>query len=305
MKSINDEDFIEKFDPKDGAIGTVGYGYVGKAVFEFFRDTTKVNVYDKAKPELGTIDDLVKGSHLIFVCVPTPMNQDGKCHTEIVESVISDLKKAADRNSVNTQDFIVIVKSTVYPGFTENMQDRHPDMRIMFSPEFLTEANSIADFKTTNRVIFGGDERDARVASMYFHAVYPQKVAEDRLLLLQCEPTAAEMVKLFTNGILMTKVLFCNEMYQLCQKMEIEYEQVRQLACLDKRIGQSHTLVPGPDGQLGAGGHCFPKDIHNLRYTAEHAGVKEKIFTAVIDRNAELREDKDWERMQGRAVIHD
>jgi UDPglucose 6-dehydrogenase len=101
----------------------------------------------------------------------------------------------------------------------------------------------------------------------------------------------------------MTKVLFCNEMYQLCQKMGIDYEEVRTLATLDFRIGVSHTYVPGHDGSLGAGGHCFPKDINNLRNVCRQQGVPEKLFTAVIDRNNEIREDHDWEKMKDRAVI--
>lgn len=100
----------------------------------------------------------------------------------------------------------------------------------------------------------------------------------------------------------MTKVLFCNEIYQLCEKMGLSYNEVRALACLDGRIGASHTLVPGPDGQPGAGGHCFPKDINNLRSVAKELGTGEKLFTAVIERNNELRSEKDWEAMKDRAV---
>ncbi len=116
-------------------------------------------------------------------------------------------------------------------------------------------------------------------------------------------PAVAEMAKLFTNGILTTKVMFCNEVYQLCQKFDIAYDEVRVAALLDRRIGDSHTMVPGHDGQLGYGGHCFPKDINNLKACCRELGVDEKIFTAVIDRNEQVREDKDWLRMEGRAVI--
>jgi UDPglucose 6-dehydrogenase len=110
------------------------------------------------------------------------------------------------------------------------------------------------------------------------------------------------MVKLYTNGILATKVLFSNEMYLICQQLGVNYEEVRVLSVLDPRVGASHTVVPGPDGQLGFGGHCFPKDINNLRYVAWEAKVLERLFTAVIERNDEIREKKDWLDMQGRAV---
>src|SRR6266702_3188083 len=111
------------------------------------------------------------------------------------------------------------------------------------------------------------------------------------------------MVKLFTNGILATKVMFCNEVYQMCQKLGISYEDIRSIACLDERVGPSHTHVPGPDGDFGVGGHCLPKDLNNLRFVAHELGVSEQMLTAVLQRNDELRKNRDWEQMKGRAVV--
>lgn len=299
---INSTDFLKTFDIKNGTVGLVGHGYVGKAVENFFKKATKVVVYDKVK-EMDTLEDVVSQAQIIFVCVPTPMRKDGSCHTGIVESVIEDIKTTANTIGRDLSSFVLVVKSTVYPGFTEDMQEKHFDMRITFSPEFLTEKNSLNDFENQNRVIIGGDEQDSLVVFKFFQGVMPQKVDEDRVLLVQCNPTTAEMTKLYTNGILMTKILFSNEIYLMCQKLGVEYEEVRVLACLDRRIGSSHTTVPGHDGNLGAGGHCFPKDLNNLRCVAKELGVEEKIFTAVLYRNAEVRDDKDWEKMEGRAVI--
>lgn len=304
MIDIRSADFVKNFDIKEGTVGLIGHGYVGKAVEAFFDGhVKKVVVYDKAKPELSTLKDVVSSAEVIFVCVPTPMKKDGSCFTGIVENVFADIQNAARELGRSQDSFIVIHKSTVKPGFTEEMQLRFPNMRIVYSPEFLTEKNSINDFKETNRIILGGDAEDTLVVFKYFEGAIPERIANDRTVILQCDPTVAEMVKLYTNGILMTKVLFSNEIYQICQKLGIEYEEVRVLANLDHRIGAGHTKVPGHDGQLGAGGHCFPKDINNLRAFCREIGVNEKLFTAVIDRNNELREDKDWERMAGRAVI--
>jgi UDPglucose 6-dehydrogenase len=309
---INATDFIEKFDPAQGTVGVVGYGYVGQAVEQFFRWTADENgnpkslfdvkVYDKAKPEMDTLSDVVGKAEIIFVCVPTPMKNNGACHTGIVESVIKDIVDEAARQSRNLSSFVVVVKSTVYPGFTSEMRKRYP-IRLLFSPEFLTEKNSVQDFENTNRVLLGGDVEDGRVAFKFFEARLFERMMMAQCVVVGCNAEEAEMAKLFTNGILMTKVLFCNEMFQLCQKMGIDYEEVRSLATLDPRIGFSHTYVPGHDGSLGAGGHCFPKDINNLRNVCRQQGVPEKLFTAVIERNNEIRENKDWEEMKGRAVI--
>lgn len=303
MLNINDTDFVQKFKIADATVGVVGYGYVGTAVEHFFSRACTVLVHDKAKPELRSLGDLVSNCEVIFVCVPTPMRNDGSCYTGIVEEVISNIKLVAKDVGRTLDSFIVVVKSTVRPGFTEEMQCKHLNMRLMFSPEFLTEKNSVKDFENTNRILLGGDEDDARIVFKYFEGVIPKRVELDQTLLLQCHPTAAEMAKLYTNGMLMTKVLFSNEMYLMCQKFGVEYDEVRYLACLDPRIGSSHTAVPGHDGQLGAGGHCFPKDINNLRAIAKEIGLSERLFTAVIERNNEIREDKDWLAMQGRAVI--
>jgi UDPglucose 6-dehydrogenase len=251
---------------------------------------------------MGTLTDVVSKAELIFVCVPTPMRKDGSVHTGIVESVIKDIVDEAVRLGRATDTFVVVVKSTVYPGFTNDMKKKYP-VRLVFSPEFLTEKNSVGDFENTNRILLGGDQEDGRVAFKFFEARLYDKIMLNQVLVAVCRPQEAEMTKLFTNGILMTKVLFCNEIYQLCQAMKINYEEVRALATLDRRIGLSHTYVPGHDGQLGAGGHCFPKDINNVRDLCRKYDVAEKLFTAVIDRNNEIRTEKDWEEMKGRAVI--
>ena len=305
---INATDFVSSFDIRKGTVGFVGYGYVGRAVESFFHGNCETVIYDKADDTTSPLKDVVSKSEVIFVAVPTPMRKDGSCYTGIVEEVIRNIKQAALDVARSTDTFVVVIKSTVTPGFTEEMQDKFFGMRFLFSPEFLTEANSIKDFKNQNRIILGGDEEDALVVFKYFQAVEPKRVDNGKLLLLNCDPTVAEMVKLYANGILATKVMFSNEIYLICEKLGINYEEVRALSCLDTRIGAGHTKVPGPlNGKLGVNGHCFPKDLNNLRAFCREIGVSEKIITAVIERNLELvaPEDRDWEKMKGRAVIDD
>ncbi len=303
---INSPDFAETFKLEDAVVGVVGQGFVGGAVSGFFQDRCRVLVHDRAKPQLQTLDEVVKEATVVFVCVPTPMEPDGRCHTGIVEGVLGDLKSAAQRVQRNLDHFVVCIKSTVRPGFTEEMQERHFDMRLCFSPEFLTEANATKDFLHQTRVIVGGDAADALVVCKLFEGAQPKRVQDDQLLLLQCHPTVAEMTKLYANGMLATKVLFSNEVFLMCEKLGVEYEEVRALACIDPRIGSGHTRVPGPDGRLAVGGHCLPKDLNNLRQSAQELGVAERLFTAVLQRIDDLRttpDDRDWEQMQGRAVI--
>lgn len=306
MLDINATDFMANFKMSDATVGLVGHGFVGKAVDAFFNEKCKVLIHDKAKPELQTLKEVVAAAEVIFVAVPTPMRKDGSCYTGFIEEVLQNIKAAAKDLNRNLDSFIVVVKSTVYPGFTEDMQAKLLPMRLTFSPEFLTEKNSIKDFKETNRIIVGGDEDDAVIVCKYFAEADPARLELDdpwkRRIIMQCDPSTAEMVKLYANGILTAKVIFSNEVYLICKKLGVNYDEVRMLAVLDSRIGAGHTLVPGPDGNLGYGGHCFPKDIQNLRAVARECGTDEKMFTAMIDRNNEIREDKDWEKMKERAV---
>jgi len=306
MTNINASNFIDSFKLQEATVGIIGHGFVGRAMHEFFKGKSKIVIYDKTF-HFNTLKEVVEQSDVIFVCVNTPMKKDGSCFTGNVEEVISDIVSVAKEVGRNLDSFIVTVKSTVYPGFIEEMQVKHLPLRICFSPEFLTEKNSVNDMKNTNRIIVGGDEDDALVVCKFFADADPDMISTEsgppKRLILQTDPTTAELVKLYANGMLATKVMFSNEIYQVCQKLGIDYNDVRSLACLDERIGIGHTQVPGPDGFMGFGGHCFPKDLNSLRAVCRELGVSEKVISAVIERNEELREKKDWLEMKGRAVV--
>src|SRR5690606_34925305 len=297
---IRAEDFMSTFDMGRAAVGQVGYGFIGNAVVELFRPHVfKVVVYDKAgyegKPlhknvELApSIDLVVASTEVIFVAVPTPMKPSGECHTGIIESVIQEIQNSAAKIGRDLDSFIVVIKSTVPPGFTKTMQDRYA-LRIVFSPEFLTEANAVEDFRTTNRVILGGDLEDARIVYKYFEGVWPGRIADETYTahpdgpvgIYQCDSTVAEMVKLSTNVHLTARVMISNELYLICQKLGVDYDTVKTLTQIDHRIGTSHMNVPGPDGKLGFSGSCFPKDIASLSYVSEQMGYENNVFKAIV-----------------------
>lgn len=302
---INATDFAENFKLENATVGLIGQGFVGSAMRAFFERKVKVVSYDKYKQDPTTgapLDVVINMADIVFICVPTPMRKTGECFTGIVESVFEDVFRTANEIGRPLHTFVVCLKSTVPPGFTEKMQDKYPDMRIVFSPEFLTEKNSVQDMLQANRVIVGGKFDDARIVLQFFLAVDRRRIDEGKCVLVATTSPAAEMAKLFGNGLLFAKVLFANEVYVLCQAMGINYEEVRVLTALDPRIGAAHTAVPGPDGHLGAGGHCFPKDMYNLKYTAAEFNVPQRMFTAVLERNGEVRNERDWEKMGDRAV---
>ena len=115
----------------------------------------------------------------------------------------------------------------------------------------------------------------------------------------------AEMIKYFTNCFLAAKVTFANEMYEICNATRIDYDKVTELALFDERIGKSHLMVPGPDGDRGFGGHCFPKDLGAMIHFAMSNDITPSFLQQIELSNESFRTNRDWEKMKGRAVSDD
>ena len=272
-------------------IGIVGQGYVGTAIKVGFESYYDLETYDKFDSSKSTcnLKRLVDICDVIFVCVPTPMDKDGSCHTGIVEEVISEINQYSNKSQ------IVVIKSTVSPGTTERMNKKYKKVSVIFNPEFLTEANFIEDFKNQTRIILGGTRKGTNKLRQVYSKVFP------KAHIIKTHSTIAELVKYMTNSYLATKVSFANEMYQICEKFDMDYDKVVEYATLDERLGVTHWSVPGPDGDLGFGGHCLPKDLSALIEVADDLDVD--VLRSTQRTNNKVRKDRDWERMKGRAVI--
>ena len=276
-------------------LGIVGQGFVGLALKAGFEKHYKIETYDKFIESKSTCDlaDMVAECDVIFVCVPTPMNKDGSCHTDIVESVIKEINKwsYAYWGNIDRKPTIVI-KSTVSPGTTERLHKKYKSVDVIFNPEFLTEATFIEDFKNQNRIILGGIRRGTNKLRQVYSKVFPNTT------IVKTGAKYAEMVKYFTNCFLSTKVSFANEMKQICDGLDIDYDKVVEYATYDERLGKSHWAVPGPDGDFGFGGHCLPKDV-----SAIVSEFDSELLKSVLNVNDKVRKNRDWEEMKGRAVV--
>jgi len=235
-------------------VGIIGIGMVGGAVRRYFekKPNYELFLYDKNK-KMGSVEEVNKAD-FIYICVPTPYKE--KCDTSIVEEVISGIKG----------EKVIIIKSTVIPGTTERLQKQYEQHKILFNPEFLTEATADQDFSFPDRQIVGYTERS-------------YNVAKDVLQQLPLAPferivpaTVAEMIKYFSNAWFTVKVVFANQMYDLCQKLGIDYDLVRDGASADRRIGRTHLKI-WHNGFRGAGGKCLPKDLKALLKLAEELEV--------------------------------
>lgn len=280
-------------------IGIVGQGFVGGAIREGFKEHYKLFLYDKFNTGKSNTDleGVVKNADIIFVCVPTPMDaRTGEASISIVEEVILEIDELAAEVGANPT---VIIKSTVPPGTTEYINGIVSYSEIIFNPEFLTEANAVNDFKNQNRIIIGTcDNYLATDVVAIFRKVFPDAV------IPVVNSKEAEMCKYIINTFLSVKVSFANEIYDICESGGIDYNKAKDLALLDNRLGNSHWMVPGPDGDRGFGGHCFPKDLNGLRYIANQDGVEVDVLTATLKTNDRVRENRDWELQEGRAIIN-
>lgn len=278
----------------DKRIGIIGQGYVGTAIKTGFEKNFQINTYDKFLSDRSTqssIENLTKSSDLIFLCLPTPMNSDGSCHLNILLSVLYDLNQLKF-----SSEKVIIIKSTVPPGSTDNFKKEFSNLRIVYNPEFLREANFIEDFKKQKFIILGGEDLDVKVCSEIYNVIFPN------IKVIKTTPKVAEMTKNLINTFLATKVSFANEIKLICDKSNINYEEVIKIALNDNRLGNSHWDVPGPDLKLGFGGSCFPKDINSLMSYAKNLNIECNVIDGAIKTNNNVRLEKDWEKMVGRAV---
>lgn len=308
----------------------IGQGYVGGSLTTVFAERGEaVYVFDKAgkcadggitefpdRPTPRTIGEFVQAcealerfSTIFFVCVPTPMYDDGSADLSIVDEVLHDIAAAPSLGPPTER--IAVVKSTVPPGSVEGWNKTFADagLRVIFNPEFLTEANALNDLREQDRIILGGPRPYINEVRNLYQRLFP------KIPIIKTSSTTAEMVKYLTNCMLAVKVSFANEIAQICEALDrdglnIDYDKVVEYAKFDNRLGDSHWSVPGPvpthDGRYvrGFGGHCLPKDINALMSVAIQYGVDPKVMRAAWEKTLELRgpEDRDWEFQIGRAV---
>lgn len=275
-------------------IGVIGQGFVGNAVYQKFKNYFDVltNDLDETK-STSTVENMVQVCDTIFLCLPTPMKKDGRCDVSILEGVLSNIDLLADNHETRKT---IVIKSTITPGTTEKFNQIYESLDIVFNPEFLTERNAVKDYENQNRIILGGPRPATTELKQIFAKVFP------KAHIIKTDSTHAEMVKYLTNTFLSVKVSFANEIYQLCDKLNIDYDKVIEYATHDDRLGKSHWGVPGHDGDFGFGGHCFPKDLAAILHLTKELKTVNNVLCGTQETNNNVRKDRDWEKMKGRAV---
>lgn len=260
-------------------IGIVGInGYVGKAFAEFFHKKYDITGYDPAQA-VSLKKEQVNECDLGVICVPTPMDQMGRCDSSIVEETVAWLETP-----------LIIIKSTVEPGTTERLRKKYAK-RIVFSPEYAGESSYWTPYKFHTEVvetpffIFGGDKKDcSALVDIYTPIAGPVKTYRIT------DSTSAEIAKYAENAFYAMKIAFCNEMYDVCERSGTTWNEVRELWLLDPRINPMHTLVF--KNKRGFRGKCLPKDVSALVKYAETIGVNLGILKSVLESNNEKIKDR-------------
>ncbi len=261
-------------------IGIMGLGMVGGALFRYFEKNrglvpgeTLIG-YDPIKEGYNDVEPIQK-AEVVFIGVPTPYltGEDGKIGFDesYVRATIEALRDPK----------IIVIKSTVLPGTTERMQKDYPQHKFLFNPEFLTEISADQDMNYPDRQLIGTTEESYTVALDVMHLL-PMAPFERVMRARE-----AEMVKYFSNTWFSTKVIFANQMYDLCDALEIDYDIVKEGAAADKRIGRTHLEV-FHKGYRGYGGKCLPKDTRALIQLGDQLGVEMALLKRVEELNNAL-----------------
>ncbi|PIU78175.1 MAG: hypothetical protein COZ28_00025 [Candidatus Moranbacteria bacterium CG_4_10_14_3_um_filter_44_15] len=262
-------------------VAVVGYGYVGKAVYNFFKDNFEVFFYDP-NAEGSSGKEEINSCDLGIVCVPTPEGKDKACDLSIVEETIGWLETP-----------LILIKSTIPPRITDNLVKK-TGKKICFSPEYLGEGGGIPyfvpfwkyphskDMKFHSFQIIGGKKETASEIMEFF-----VRVMGPDAKFFMTDSTTAELVKYMENAYIATKVTFCNEFYGIAKSFGVDYKELRELWLLDTRVGRFFSAVfPDTPGFFGK---CLPKDVNAIVKASEKAGYDPKFIKSVIENNDRIK----------------
>lgn len=258
-------------------IGIIGHGYVGSAVAASYPNTAVLINDPKLGSESIRVDHLRDNCRAIFVCVPTPQYSTGECDITVLEQALTSLRGYQG---------IVIAKSTASPSAYKKFE-QELDLNLAHVPEFLTQARAKFDYVNPHKIVVGCKQE---LRNEVTDILMSSAVNFDRVKIEYCTIEEASYFKYMANCMLAMKVIINNELYDLANKLNLDWNRLSDIAKTDSRLGNTHWAVPGPDSERGYGGACFPKDTVALKFIANSVGIKLSMLEQAIDQNKKYRE---------------
>jgi len=276
-------------------LGIIGVGVVGGTTRKILSRVHNVFLYDKYKKIYNSkknIEKLAENSEAVFICVPTPMKHSGEIDYSAIYDSLNILKTETKKKKRNLENILVIIRSTAVSGSTDKFAEEYP-FRFVFNPEFLREKYAFEDMENTDKIVIGANTREDydKVVKIY-KPLFPDAK------YIHVNRKTAEMIKYCNNIMLAGQIALANELYQICKAVGVDYNSVKKVLLLDERIGRNID-VPGPDGDFGFGGKCFPKDLNALIYLARENMYRPYLLEEVWRLNEKVRKNKDWLNIVG------
>jgi UDPglucose 6-dehydrogenase len=264
-------------------IGICGFGFVGSAINNFFVTKHEILIYDKYK-NINTFNILLE-SDILFICLPTNIeNKDDLASSYDLLEIDNTI------NLLNNKNFqgIIIIKSTVLPLYCQEINNKYPDLKIIHNPEFLSARTANQDFTNQKHIILGYTKQSFDVINIiydFYQLLFPN------VLISITTSEESSLVKLGCNSFYAMKIQFFTELFLLCKKMNLDYDNVKNMMLKNDWINPMHTLIPGHDGQISYGGSCLPKDIQALSNFMNQQEVSNLVLDAVIKDNKKTRNE--------------
>ncbi len=270
---------------KNQVIGICGLGFVGNAIYQFIKNKNYViKLYDKYKTILDINNNFnnILDTDILFLCLPTNLNDDKKSYNmnEIDNTLFS-------LNKENYQG-IILIKSTVLPNYCNLVSDIYPNLKIIHNPEFLSAKTAVEDFKNQKHIILGYTKQSE--SKIEYVINFYKELFNDGIEISTTNSSESALVKLGCNSFYATKIQFFTELFLLCDKEKMDYNNVKNLMLKNEWINPMHTNIPGNDGNISFGGLCFPKDITALNTYLNDLNISHKVIESVISERNEMRD---------------
>lgn len=265
-------------------IAVIGLGFVGGSMKKSFetKGCTNIKGYDKFKENTDSFVDCLD-SDIAFLALPTIFDEEQMSYDKsCIHEVCSDLV-------ANNYNGIVVIKSTVEPTTTLGLSETYPTLKLVHNPEFLTAATAYEDFHNQKHIVLGkspnASDIEVDLLQQFYEMYYPDAEVS------RCNCTESESMKCFVNCFYSVKIQFFNELYLLCEKMNCDYDIVKNLMLKNGWINKMHTDVPGIDGMLSYGGYCFPKDTNALLNHMKRENTPSRVLEGTVIERNEMRSD--------------